>query len=77
MGNGYSGLLELIQRDTDCQYLSDLKGKIRCVEIRSILKKIRVKDYSFLEWRDTFLYLSGGTIIVNSLREVKKELKKL
>lgn len=69
-------LLECIADKAKCEYLSDLKGVNGNLskKLVRILQNINANDYSFFEWQDAFIYITGKRSTCGNIQEAKDEL---
>ena len=53
------GLLEILQREVGCMYISDLHAPYNLPRIHCALKKFEPGRYDIREWNDVFYYITG------------------
>lgn len=68
------GLLESIQVQVGCMYLSDLHIPYNLPLVQSALRKIEPDSYPLREWNDAVCYITGQELHFESQRDAAKYL---
>lgn len=55
-------LLEYLRIQTDCEYISDLRGSHKLNSIRNALHNVDACQYSIQEWNDAVSYITKQSI---------------
>lgn len=69
-----SGLLESLQVQVGCMYLSDLHVSSNLPLVQSALRKIEPDSYGLREWNDAVCYITGQELYFESQRDAAKYL---
>ncbi|MCD2493008.1 hypothetical protein LQE92_10245 [Lacrimispora sp. NSJ-141] len=68
-------LLEYLRIQTDCAYISDLRGSTRFHSIKNAIDHCHVQQYSLREWNDAVEYITGKAILFSKAEEAAECLK--
>ena len=69
-------LLEYLRIQTDCIYISDLRGSKRYHSICNALYRIDAQQYSLQEWNDALSYITSISVSFSNQDEVIEYLSR-
>lgn len=75
-----SELLEDILKESQLQYISDLKNGLGLDGVRKSLQflmKTRREEYKVSEWQETISYITRGNVQPQSMEEIEKYIQSL
>ena len=70
-------LLEYLRIQTDCDYISDLKGCKRLHSIKNALINLEIRQYSLKEWNDAVSYIGLTNLTFATAEDAANYLKQL
>lgn len=70
-------LLEYLRIQTDCDYISDLRGCKRVYSIKNALINLEIGQYSLKEWNDAVSYISLANLTFATAEDAANYLKHL
>lgn len=73
--NRFTGLLEVLQYQTGCMYLSDLHIPDRMPLILHALRKINPESYHLREWTDAVCYITGQNVRFERISDAVRYLE--
>ena len=70
-------LLEYLRIQTDCAYISDLRGCTRFHSIKNALHDLDIQQYSLKEWNAAASYITGEALTFSEVEAAANYLKTL
>lgn len=70
-------LLEYLRIQTDCAYISDLRGCTRFHSIKNALHDLDIQQYSLKEWNAAVSYITGEVLTFSKVEAAANYLETL
>ncbi|MEA5004346.1 MAG: hypothetical protein VB081_12745 [Christensenella sp.] len=75
-GQKKEDLLDVLAKQVDCAYLSELRTPAYYPLLADALKRIEPDAYSVREWEEAAFYIIGERILVQDSAQVRETLRK-